>query len=81
VSLTVDEPWPPLRRALIVGDAHGGATVPGGVTGLRQRLAARYLGQGAAQQVNANGTRWEAFRIEPERISGYQGLGEGQSGG
>jgi DNA-binding IclR family transcriptional regulator len=78
VSLTVDEPWPPLRRVLIVGRAEPVANegVPGGLTGLRQRLAGRYLGQGAAAQ---NGKQdpvgWSAFCITPEKINGYQGLG------
>src|SRR5690606_35040806 len=49
VSLTIDEPWPPLRRAFIVGEAQivPASETPGGLQGLRQRLAVRYLGRGA----------------------------------
>jgi DNA-binding IclR family transcriptional regulator len=78
VSLSVDEPWPPLRRVLIVGQAEPVANdgLPGGLTGLRQRLAARYLGQGALAQAGYQDTAgWLAFRVTPEKISGYQGLG------
>lgn len=78
VSLTVDEPWPPLRRALIAGRAEpvSSEAVPGGLAGLRQRLAVRYLGQGAEaraefQQIEG----WQAFRIVPHKITGLQGLG------
>lgn len=78
VSLTIDEPWPPLRRAFVVGEAKTvpGSQVPGGLAGLRQRLAVRYLGQGADQQTGLcqiNG--WTAVQIIPQRISGQQGLG------
>lgn len=78
ISLSVDEPWPPLRRILIVGQAEPVANeaVPGGLTGLRQRLAGRYLGQGALAQAGYQDmVGWSAFRITPEKISGYQGLG------
>lgn len=78
VSLSIDEPWPPLRRVLIVGQAEPVANsgLPGGLTGLRQRLAARYLGQGASAQAGYQDTAgWSAFRITPEKINGYQGLG------
>jgi DNA-binding IclR family transcriptional regulator len=78
ISLTIDEPWPPLRRAHIVGQAQLAAAeaIPGGITGLRQRLAVRYLGQGAdcrPEFQNAHG--WQAFCITPEKISGRKGLG------
>lgn len=78
ISLTIDEPWPPLRRALIVGRAEpvGGDQIPGGLAGLRCRLAARYLGQGAEARAEFQQTEnWEAFRIIPHKITGYQGLG------
>ncbi|WP_420642517.1 pyridoxamine 5'-phosphate oxidase family protein [Candidatus Leptofilum sp.] len=78
VSLTIDEPWPPLRRAFVVGSAKTvqGSQVPGGLTGLRQRLAIRYLGQGADQQPELSRTEgWTAVQITPQRISGQQGLG------
>jgi hypothetical protein len=78
VSLTIDEPWPPLRRAFVVGQAKviNSPEVPGGLTGLRQRLAVRYLGQGAGQQPELCQTEgWHAVQIIPQRISGQQGLG------
>lgn len=78
VSLTIDEPWPPLRRAFVVGQAEivPDEEVPGGLQGLRQRLAVRYLGQGADDQAELRATEaWEAVRITPLRLSGQQGLG------
>jgi DNA-binding IclR family transcriptional regulator len=78
VSLTIDEPWPPLRRALIIGRAERvrDEAIPGGLVGLRCRLAARYLGQGADLRAEFQQTEaWEAFRIVPHKITGYRGLG------
>ncbi|WP_420628167.1 pyridoxamine 5'-phosphate oxidase family protein [Candidatus Leptofilum sp.] len=78
VSLTIDEPWPPLRRAFVVGAARAvaGSQVQGGLAGLRQRLAVRYLGQGADQQPELCQIEgWTAVQITPQRISGQQGLG------
>jgi DNA-binding IclR family transcriptional regulator len=78
VSLTVDDPWPPLRRAFIVGHAEAvaSADIPGGLAGLRHRLAIRYLGQGAATRAEFRHTAgWQAFRIVPHKITGLQGLG------
>ena len=78
VSLAIDEPWPPLRRAFILGAAELAPTadVPGGLQGLRQRLAVRYLGQGAGERAELQQTEgWDAVRVRPERISGQQGLG------
>ncbi|MCC6604216.1 MAG: pyridoxamine 5'-phosphate oxidase family protein [Anaerolineae bacterium] len=78
VSLTIDEPWPPLRRAFVVGQAHTVAAdaVPGGLAGLRQRLAVRYLGQGADQQAELCQIEgWTAVQITPQRLTGQQGLG------
>lgn len=80
VSLTIDEPWPPLRRAFIVGEVEfvPDDAIPGGLAGLRQRLATRYLGQGAGNQDELCRTDgWSAIRITPTRISGRQGLGSG----
>ncbi|KAA3661492.1 MAG: hypothetical protein DWQ04_16275 [Chloroflexi bacterium] len=78
VSLTIDEPWAPLRRAFIVGMAElvPNAQIPGGLDALRQRLAVRYLGRGAEKQVQLMESEgWEAVRIRPSRITGQQGLG------
>jgi DNA-binding IclR family transcriptional regulator len=78
VSVTLDEPWPPLRRAFIAGSAHEvrSADVPGGLEGLRRRLANRYLGKGAGERpelVETDG--WAAVRLDPTRVHGRQGLG------
>jgi DNA-binding IclR family transcriptional regulator len=78
VSLTIDEPWPPLRRAFVVGAAQTvpDSQIPGGLAALRQRLAVRYLGQGAGQQPElCQIDGWAAVQIAPQRISGQQGLG------
>ncbi len=78
VSLTIDEPWLPLRRVLIVGQAEPVTSddIPNGLTGLRQKLTYRYLGQGASAQVEHQDTiGWSAFRLTPEKMNGYQGLG------
>jgi IclR family acetate operon transcriptional repressor len=78
VSLTLDEPWPPLRRVFVHGRARpvDAGSVPGGVGGLRRRLAARYLGDQidlGPEWTDAAG--WEAYRIEPDRLYGLEGLG------
>lgn len=78
VSVTLDEPWPPLRRAFLTGVARvvPPDEVPGGLEGLRRRLAVRYLGKGADREPELAQTEgWAAVRIEPERIHGRQGLG------
>ena len=78
VSLTIDEPWPPLRRAFVVGAAAAvpASQIPGGLAELRQRLAVRYLGQGADQQPELCQIEgWTAVRITPQRLTGQQGLG------
>lgn len=80
VSITIDEPWPPLRRVFVSGRAREvpDDVVPGGVAGLRSRLATRYLGRGADSQpelVETSG--WSAVRVSPERIHGRRGLGMG----
>jgi DNA-binding IclR family transcriptional regulator len=78
VSVTLDEPWSPLRRAFLTGRAEEveGSAVRGGLRGLRRRLAIRYLGQGAEQQPELNEVEgWAAVRIRPERILGRKGLG------
>ena len=73
VSLTVDEPWPPLRRIVARGkaDIFAGDGTDGKLDPLVQRMASRYLGRGKAGLV---GKIQSAFRIVPEFISGRQGL-------
>jgi hypothetical protein len=52
------------------------ADVPGGLAGLRRRLAVRYLGKGADKQAGLSETDgWTAFRVVPDRMHGRQGLG------
>lgn len=83
VSVTLDEPWPPLRRAFLSGVAREVPPegVPGGLEGLRRRLAVRYLGKGADREPELAETEgWAAIRIEPERIHGRQGLGVAAGG-
>lgn len=78
VSLTIDEPWPPLRRAFIEGCAEtvSPSDVPGGLQSLRRRLAVRYLGRGAGERDELRQIEgWDAVRVTPRRISGQQGLG------
>jgi DNA-binding IclR family transcriptional regulator len=78
VSVTLDEPWPPLRRVFLAGEAAevADSEVPGGLGGLRRRLAVRYLGRGADQSPELQETEgWAAVRIVPDRIHGRQGLG------
>jgi hypothetical protein len=78
VSLTVDEPWPPLRRTFIVGHAEpvANADIPGGLAGLRRPLAQIAGGQAAASRAEFQQTKgWQAFRIAPHKITGLQGLG------
>ena len=70
VSLTVDEPWPPLRRVTCRGMASP-ISEPADLPLLADRLARRYLGQpaaGLAHQVEG------AFHILPDSLSGFQGL-------
>ena len=84
VSMTVDEPWPPLRRVFVVGTAEfvPDSGIPGGLAALRQRIAVRYLGQGAEKQPQfAEQDGWEAIRIRPSRITGWRGLGAGDAHG
>ena len=73
VSLTIDEPWQPLRRIVARGEA---AALPDNnqdlKTALISRLTKRYLGQSAPmlfeQQVDT------IFRIKPDSIKGWTGI-------
>jgi len=74
VSLTIDEPWTPLRRVV----AHGEAVqlqetdYPGGTQALVTRLRQRYLGEAISKRVR--GRAWQAFRIHPTSLRGWRGL-------
>lgn len=82
VSVTLDEPWPPLRRLFLTGRAEvvDPTDIPGGLAGLRRRLAVRYLGRGADRRPELSDTEgWAGVRIRPDRIHGRQGLGPAAS--
>ncbi len=72
VSLTVDEPWSPLRRVVVQGSAKPLEVNQSGLERLLQRMTHRYLGQPAApvliQQVQ------RAFLIRPDSLRGWRGL-------
>ena len=71
-SLTVDEPWPLLRRVVVRGRAEE-LRQPSHLDALLQRLSLRYLGQRADPQLA--GQVVGVFRIQPESLRGWQGLG------
>lgn len=74
VSLTVDEPWPPLRRVTARGRAEPLA-IPADspkLDELVQRFTARYLGR--AERSRAAGRVSSAFRIQVDHLVGWQGL-------
>ncbi len=74
VSLTVDEPWPPLRRVTARGRAEK-VPIPAGSQELEQlvqRFTSRYLGQ--AERTRAAGRVSSAFRIQVDHLRGWQGL-------
>lgn len=77
VSLAISEPHPPLRRVLVEGDAAVLAG-PGSAERARElaaRMAARYLGPGAAAYVAATAAQpRQAFAIAPTRIVTWHGL-------
>ena len=78
VSLTVDEPWMPLRRVVVQGCASPLSADAGEIEKLLQRMARRYLGQPAAAGLPQQVQR--AFRIQPGSIRGWQGLPVNQAG-
>lgn len=80
VSITLDEPWPPLRRAFLAGRVVEvpDRSVPDGIEGLRRRLATRYLGRGADTEPGLSEIDgWAVFQLVPDRVHGRQGLGAG----
>ncbi|GAB4483305.1 MAG: hypothetical protein Kow0088_26440 [Anaerolineales bacterium] len=74
VSLTIDEPWTPLRRVVARGEAFRlrDTDYPGGIQALVTRLRQRYLGEAFAKRVK--GRTWHAFRIHPTSLRGWRGL-------
>jgi DNA-binding IclR family transcriptional regulator len=73
VALTIDEPWPPLRRILVRGQAQVLVpdSIPGGIEGLRARINARYLGA-PVQSGDVPATTWKAFRIPPAKMIAHR---------
>lgn len=74
VSLTVDEPWPPLRRVSAQGIAQPleNEDFPGGLSTILNRLSQRFLGQPLNPETTDR--PWHAFRIQPEQLRGWRGL-------
>jgi DNA-binding IclR family transcriptional regulator len=79
VSLTVDEPWPPLRRITAQGIAQSleEQEAPEDIFGILNRLSQRFLGQ--TLNPDATSQPWRAFRIQPEELRGWRGLKSGTS--
>lgn len=76
VSLTVDEPWVPLRRVVVSGCADALDAPPAELNRLLQRMTRRYLGRPAAPGMAGQVQR--AFRIRPQSLRGWQGLFQGE---
>lgn len=74
VSLTIDEPWTPLRRVVAHGEAIRlrDGDYPGGIQALVLRLRRRYLGEVFSKGIK--GKSWQAFRIHPTSLRGWRGL-------
>jgi DNA-binding IclR family transcriptional regulator len=74
LSLSVDEPWPPLRRVIVRGRAQPVEPddLPGGLPAFLEGLSQRYLGQAARPDLQAQVAR--AFRVDAESVSGWRGL-------
>lgn len=73
VSLTVDEPWPPLRRVVARGQAIPMENLSQhDLQHLLNRLARRYLGRDLAQPYLHQVA--QVFKIEVEHLRGWRGL-------
>lgn len=73
VSLTIDEPWPPLRRVVARGQANPVTDLtPQELQRLLNRLGRRYLGRDLAQPYLNQVA--EVFRIDVEYLRGWRGL-------
>ncbi len=75
VSLTIDEPWPPLRRVVVQGCAEViqlGQEGAVDLTRLIERMTQRYLGQPVSLELRGKVQR--AFRIQPRTLRGWRGL-------
>jgi len=74
VSLTIDEPWPPMRRVSAQGSAQplNDDDLPGGISAILNRLSHRFLGQPLSPDMASH--PWQAFCILPEQVRGWRGL-------
>jgi DNA-binding IclR family transcriptional regulator/nitroimidazol reductase NimA-like FMN-containing flavoprotein (pyridoxamine 5'-phosphate oxidase superfamily) len=74
VSLTVDEPWPPLRRITVQGQADylDEAVSARILPALLERLNNRYLGR--SRRFSPELRSGSLFRIQPEKMRGWKGL-------
>ena len=74
VSLTIDEPWPPLRRISAQGKALplSDDDLEDGIPALLERLSLRFLGQPLSPELASR--PWRAFRIKPDQLQGARGL-------
>ncbi|MFP4344210.1 MAG: pyridoxamine 5'-phosphate oxidase family protein [Anaerolineales bacterium] len=63
VALTIDEPWPPMRRVLVRGRAHPAQPDEA----FYERLSARYLGAPARLAGQGPGG-WQIFEIKPRTV-------------
>lgn len=74
VSLTIDEPWPPLRRVSAQGTARPleNDDLPGGIPAILNRLSHRFLGQSLSPEMSSR--PWRAFCIHTEQVRGWRGL-------
>ena len=79
VSLTIDEPWAPLRRVVVSGCASAYEATPADLDRLLNRMTRRYLGRSAAAGLSMQVQR--AFRVRPEALRGWQGLLKGEKAG
>ena len=76
VALSIDEPWPPMRRVMIRGEATiiNQDEIPGGIDNLRHRISTRYLGMVDARtsEFASDSSKWSAFRITPHQSIALQ---------
>ncbi len=76
VALSIDEPWPPMRRVMIRGEAKliPHQDIDGGIQNLRHRISARYLGAAQTLQTeqNPDSHAWSAFRVTPQQCIALQ---------
>jgi DNA-binding IclR family transcriptional regulator len=73
-SLTIDEPWPPLRRIFARARAEPieKDELPGGLFAFLNRLSSRYLSQSVEPALVEE--EWHPFRLDPENLRGWRGL-------